>query len=147
MIAAAKLEDVIRIVDLGEMLHQESTYRDIPYSRQKVAALMTKLIAEDGVVFVSKKDGVVVGGIAGGVTPYWFSDELVGYEYSFFLEPGSRHGISALKLINAFKAWCKARGAKRLRMGITTGINADGTARFYRMAGFSDAGALFETEL
>lgn len=147
MIEVAKLEDVIRIVDLGELLHQESTYRGIPYSRPKVAILMTKLIAEDGVVFVAKKDGVIVGGIAGGVTEHWFSDEKVGFEYSFFLAKEARNGITAIRLIRAFASWCSLRGAKAMKMGITTGINAERTAEFYRSLGMKDDGVLFQMEL
>ena len=147
MIEVAKLEDVARIVDLGEMLHQESTYRTIPYSRSKVATLMTKLIMADGVVFVSKKNGVIVGGIAGGVTEHWFSEEHVGFEYSFFLEPGARHGITAMRLMRAFSTWCRMQGAKSLRMGITTGINYESTKRLYLSMGFKFDGALFVLEL
>jgi GNAT superfamily N-acetyltransferase len=147
MIRPATLADVMRIVDIGESLHSESTYRGIPYSRDKVMGLMRSLIQGGGVVFVAEKGGEVVGGIAGGVTSHWFSDELTGFEYSFFVLPEHRHGLVAMKLLLAMKAWCTAKGAKTLRIGITTGINVEGTARFYRHMGFRDAGNLFEMEL
>lgn len=147
MIRPAKLSDVARIVEIGAALHVESDYRDISYNHQKVAALMESLIQGGGVVFVAEKSGEVVGGIAGGVTEHWFSDELTGFEYSFFVLPEHRHGLVAMKLLLAMKAWCKAMGAKTLRIGITTGINTEGTARFYRHMGFRDAGNLFEMEL
>jgi len=147
MIRPATLTDVLQIVEIGEALHEESTYRDIPYSSDKVIGLMRSLIQGGGVVFVAEKDGQVVGGIAGGVTSHWFSDELTGFEYSFFVLPEHRHGLVAMKLLLAMKAWCTAKGAKTLRIGITTGINVEGTARFYRHMGFRDAGNLFEMEL
>ena len=147
MIRPAQLADVARIAEIGEALHQESTYRAIPYSREKVVGLMRSLIQGDGVVFVAEKNGQIVGGIAGGVTAHWFSDELTGFEYSFFVLPEHRHGLVAMKLLLAMKAWCTAKGAKTLRIGITTGINVEGTARFYRHMGFRDAGNLFEMEL
>lgn len=147
MIRSAQLSDVARIVEIGAALHAESDYRDISYNPQKVGALMELLIQGGGVVFVAEKSGEVVGGIAGGVTDHWFSDELTGFEYSFFVLPEHRHGLVAMKLLLAMKAWCKAMGAKTLRIGITTGINTEGTARFYRHMGFRDAGNLFEMEL
>lgn len=147
MIRPATLADTMRIVEIGEALHQESVYRSIPYSRDKVIGLMRSLIQGAGVVFVAEKDGQIVGGIAGGVTFHWFSDELTGFEYSFFVLPEHRHGLVAMKLLLAMKAWCAAKGAKSLRIGITTGINVEGTARFYRHMGFRDAGNLFEMEL
>ena len=147
MIRPAQMADTMRIVDIGEALHEASTYREIPYSREKVTGLMRSLIQGAGVVFVAEKDGQIVGGIAGGVTSHWFSDELTGFEYSFFILPEHRHGLVAMKLLLAMKAWCTAKGAKTLRIGITTGINVEGTARFYRYMGFEDAGQLFEWKL
>ena len=147
MIRAAHLSDVPRIVEIGESLHRESTYQAIPYSTSKVGALMRSLIQGAGVVFVAEKDGQIVGGIAGGVTAHWFSDELTGFEYSFFILPEHRHGLVAMKLLLSMKAWCTAKGAKTLGIGITTGINVEGTARFYRYMGFEDAGQLFEGKL
>lgn len=147
MIRPAQLADVPRIVEIGAELHTSSKYRSVAYSHPKVAALMRSLIEGAGVVFVAERDGLVVGGIAGGVTEHWFSHDLVGFEYSFFILPEARHGLIATKLLLAMKAWCKAHGAKTLRIGITTGINVEGTARFYRHMGFADAGNLFEGEL
>ncbi|MNY76363.1 hypothetical protein D3C86_2159270 [compost metagenome] len=50
-------------------------------------------------------------------------------------------------MISAFRIWCKARGAKKLRMGITTGIHEESTGQFYRLLDFKDAGTLFSLEL
>lgn len=147
MVEPATLLDIPRIVQLGQLLHETSTYRAIPFNPEKVGRLMATLIDGAGVVFVTRREGQIVGGIAGGVTAHWFSDELHGFEYSFFIEPGARHGITALRLIRALEHWCKARGAKSLRMGITTGINETGTGNFYRHVGFEQAGTLFQLEI
>jgi L-amino acid N-acyltransferase YncA len=147
MIRPAQLSDVPRIVSIGALLHLESTYREIPYSPSKVGALMRSLINGGGVVFVAEKEGEVVGAIAGGVTAHWFSEELTGFEYSFFVLPEHRHGLVAMKLLLSMKAWCRAKGAKTLRIGITTGINVEGTARFYRYLDFTEVGQLFEGKL
>jgi GNAT superfamily N-acetyltransferase len=147
MLEVATLLDIPRIVDLGQQLHDTSDYRDIPFNRAKVGYLMASLIQGAGVVFVHRRDGEIVGGIAGAVAEHWFSDELHGFEFSFFLEPSARHGITALRLVRAFENWCRLRGAKSIRMGITTGINQEGTAGFYRHIGFKDAGVLFQLEI
>lgn len=119
MIRPATLADIVCLVDLGELMHAESpNYCGIPFSRQKVARLLTLLITQDGVVFVSEKDGVVVGGIAGGIAEYWFSLEKFGFEYAFFLAKEARHGVSAVRLQRAFKSWCGLKSVKRFTMGI-----------------------------
>lgn len=147
MIRPAQMADTARIVEIGEAMHQESAYRSIPYSRDKVLGLMRSMIQGAGVVFVAEKGGEIVGGIAGGVSAHWFGDELYGYELGLFVLPEHRHGLVAMKLLLAWKNWCKEQGARSLRMGITTGVNVEGTARFYRHMGFQDAGNLFHMEI
>lgn len=146
-VEAATADDAAEIAALGQLLHDTSSYAAIPYRAEKVEALMRNLANGAGAVFVVRRDGAIVGGIAGGVTEHWFSDQLLGFEYSFFIEPTARNGFVAIKLIAAFKTWCKQRGAKSVRMGITTGINEEGTAAFYRHIGFQDAGVLFQVEV
>lgn len=116
-VEVATPEDAAEIAALGQLLHDTSSYAAIPYRAEKVEVLMRSLAAGAGAVFVVRRDGAIVGGIAGGVTAHWFSDELLGFEYSFFIEPTARNGFVAIKLIAAFKTWCKQQGAKRVRIG------------------------------
>jgi GNAT superfamily N-acetyltransferase len=139
--------DAAEIAALGRVLHDRSTYAEVPYNEAKVEQHMRSLMTNGGVVFVVRKDGAIVGGIAGAVSAWWFSDELMGYEYSFFIAPPHTNGMAAMRLMSAFRTWCKARGAKSLRVGITTGIHQEKTAAFYRLMGFKDIGPLFELEL
>lgn len=140
-------DDAPEIARLGQLLHEASSYAHIPYRMEKVEDLMRNLANGAGVVFVVRRGGEIVGGIAGAVTEHWFSDELHGFEFSFFLRPDARSGITAGRLLNAFTTWCGMRGAKQVRVGITTGINEERTGEFYRAIGFEPAGALFKMEV
>ena len=79
MIRAATKADIPRILELGLMLHATSSFRHIPFDSEKVASMMSDLMDGAGVVFVAERDGVVVGGLAGGVTEYFFSREKLGF--------------------------------------------------------------------
>lgn len=147
MIRPARFEDIPRLVELGTMLHQQSSYADMPFDRVKVAGFLASLIGGAGVLFVEDRDGVVIGGLAGGITEQWFSSEKVAFDYSFFIEPSHRGGITAIALIKAFIAWARIKGAARITMGITTGINVEATSKFYRRLGFKDVGPLFSMEV
>lgn len=147
MIRPATPDDIPRLVELGRLLHSTSRYADQAYDDGIAGGFFEQLISGVGVVFVAERDCVVIGGLAGGITEQWFSTELLAFDYSFFIEPGARHGITATRLVNAFTHWAKARGANRVQIGITTGINVEGTARFYRAQGFEDAGLFFEKAL
>lgn len=146
-VEVATPEDAPEIAALGRRLHDTSVYAGVSYSQPKVEELMRRLAAGEGVVFVVRKEGQIVGGIAGAVASWWFSDELMGYEYSFFIAPEHANGFAAMRLMTALRIWCRARGARVLRVGITTGIHQEHTAKLYRLMGFRDIGPLFEMEV
>jgi len=147
MIRPANHDDVPRLIELGTMLHQSSTYADLEMIPAKAAAFLHTLIDGAGVIFVAEIGGQVVGGFAGAITEQWFSNDLLAYDYSFFLDPKTRSGITAAKLLTAFMEWARIQGAKSIQIGITTGISVTGTASFYRSMGFADAGLFFSKEL
>lgn len=145
MIRVATREDLPVIVELGKMLHEESVYREFSYDPDKVFEHMGMLIDGGGVVFLAVRDGEVVGGVAGGVAEQWFSREKIAFDYTLFIRKDCRNGVMAMKLIVALTSWGKAKGVKT-RMGITTGINVEGSTRLYLACGMKPAGVLFQTE-
>lgn len=147
MIRIATQDDLPRIVELGRTLHATSSYASLSFDDEKVASLMAVLIDGAGVVFVAEQEGLVIGGIAGGVTEHWFSKDKVAFDYSFFIDPKHRHGITAMKIASTFMEWARLKGATQVRMGITTEINVEGTSRLYRALGFESAGVLFKKEI
>lgn len=149
MIRPATFADIPLLIELGAMLHRESPrYSGTPWVPAKVGALLEVLIDGGGVVFVAERGGEIVGGLAGGVAREWFNDELYGHDYSVFVRPDARAGAGhAWKLMLAFQAWCRAKGARYIAVGITTAIQLDGTTRMYERMGFKQSGNLFRMEL
>lgn len=147
MIRVATHDDVPSLVELGRLLHDISSYSTLGYDEEKVARQVTSLIDGAGAVFVSEREGEVVGFMVGGVTEHWFSGEKVAFDYSFFVHPDHRHGVTAVRLISAFERWAKKQGATQIRMGITTAVNVKGTTRLFKALGFEDAGVLFSKGL
>lgn len=142
MIRTATVQDLPAMLDLGQLLHESSSYARYSFDRDKVAAVLMRAMKEGG-LFVATAKGLVVGGIAGGIAEFWFGRDVHGFDYSFFVHPEHRHGITAFKLLLAFEAWCKSRGATEIRIGITTGIDVESTTRFYEWHGYAKNGALF----
>ena len=121
MIRPAKHSDVPRLIELGTLLHATSSYSTMNFCPDKSAAFLHELINGQGVVFVAEVRGEVVGGMAGAVTEQWFSNDLIAYDYSIFVEPSKRNGVIAVRLIQTFKEWARIKGAKQIYMGIGTG--------------------------
>lgn len=147
MIRAAKHEDIPRLVELGAIMHATTSFSHLDYSPERTGDFLRTLIDGAGVVFAAEVNGEVVGGMPGAVTEQWFNHDLVAYEYCLFVEPGKRQGIIAMRLLLAFQEWAKIKGAKEIHLGITTGVNVEGTARLYSRMGYKYAGPIMKLEL
>jgi len=147
MIRPAKHSDVPRLIELGTLLHATSSYSTMNFCPDKSAAFLHELINGQGVVFVAEVRGEVVGGMAGAVTEQWFSNDLIAYDYSIFVEPSKRNGVIAVRLIQTFKEWARIKGAKQIYMGIGTGVSVEGTTRLYESQGLRNIGPLLMMEI
>ena len=147
MIRPAKHSDVPRLIELGTLLHATTSYSTMNFCPDKSATFLHELINGQGVVFVAEVRGEVVGGMAGAVTDQWFSNDLIAYDYSLFVEPSKRNGVIAVRLIQAFKEWARIKGAKQIYMGIGTGVSVEGTTRLYESQGLRNIGPLLMMEI
>ena len=147
MIRPAKHSDVPRLIELGTLLHSTTSYSTMNFCPVKSAAFLHELINGQGVVFVAEVRGEVVGGMAGGVIDQWFSNDLIAYDYSLFVEPSKRNGVIAVRLIQTFKEWAKLKGAKQIYMGIGTGVSVEGTTRLDESQGLRNIGPLLMMEI
>lgn len=147
MIRPAKHSDVPRLIELGTLLHATTSYSTMSFCPDKSAGFLHELINGQGVVFVAEVRGEVVGGMAGAVTDQWFSNDLIAYDYSLFVEPSKRNGVIAVRLIQTFKEWAKLKGAKQIYMGIGTGVSVEGTTRLYESQGLRNIGPLLMMEI
>lgn len=138
-IRVATLDDVPRILELGELLHRESPrWSRLSFNREKAGRTISALITgAAGVVFLAETDGVVMGGIAGMAEAHWSSDDVLAHEVSFFMAPEARGNMVATRLICALRAWAELRGAIWLQAGTSTGLDPERTAGLYERLGFS----------
>lgn len=147
MIRPATHEDIPRLVELGEEMHKESRFACLPFDEDKVRRLFAHLIeSPDGLMIVAEENGVVIGGFAGMVHEYYFSRAKLACDFALFVCHEYRGGMAAPRLMKAYIAWAKERGALMIQAGITTGVHVEQTSRLYEKLGFKNAGQLFEME-
>ena len=140
----ATVDDLDALLVLARTMHCEAPgYRDWRFDDDKVDDLLRKLIGGHGCLLVAEVDAVIVGGIAGICTAHWFSDEKVATDLALFIDPERRNGTTAVRLVNAFVAWAQLVGARRVQLGVTTGVHPDATARLYQACGLAPSGQLF----
>jgi hypothetical protein len=104
------MDDIPRVIDLIEKL--AATVNGLPVDRVKTGETLAGLICDPaGVVLVSG-----AGFIAGRLGDTFISRELVAYEMGWFAEDRS-----GLRLLRAFEAWARERGAAMIAMSCNGG--------------------------
>lgn len=136
-IRPARLDELDRLIELGEMLHKESSYASMRFSPEKARAKIAECITT-GFCVVFEREGQAQGYMGGTVAAPWFSDDLMGVEYSLYVAPQYRGGRETIRMIAAWAHWCEGEGAVQLRPGITTGNMA--AIRLYERMGFKVQG-------
>lgn len=127
-------------------MHQESSYKRMSYSLERVAESFVQFMESDNYLFlVVEKDSRLIGGFIGFIHTQWFSDELIAGDLALFVEPGMRGGVCAAQMINRFCKWANAQGVEKhnIQLGITTGVKVEETTRLYEKLGFMRSGTIF----
>ncbi|SMG60161.1 GNAT family N-acetyltransferase [Cedecea sp. NFIX57] len=144
MIRPAGISDIPEVIRLSETMHQESRYRELPYSGQKFAALLRRLIdSPDGMVAVAEKNGRIVGAIAAVITEHYFADAHISYELGLYVEKAHRGTLAGYRLAKEYIEWAKSKGVDQIDMGITTDIDEERTGKMYERLGLKHVGIVF----
>lgn len=146
MIRPGKIEDVDAVIELGRLMHAESPrWNRLAYSEPRVRATLTELInSPDGLVLVAERDQRLVGGILALMSLDWMSEQRTAQELALFMLPAYRASMTPCRLISAFVAWAKAKGAVWVEAGISTGVHTERTAALYEKLGFERSSIVLE---
>lgn len=144
MIRPATPADIPRLLELGEAMHGESRLRDIAFSREKVERLLTNLAAGKGCLLVAERDGEIIGGFAGVLTPYYFSEEMMAVDLALFVSQDRRGGLAAVMLIRSFIEWAFQNGAREALLGTNFGAESKAN-QLYGRIGLGQVGGLFSS--
>lgn len=143
MIRDATFDDLDALVSIGAAMHEESRFSVLAYEPAKVRATLAALIGKQYVKVV-ERNGEVIGGFAGMVTPHWCSHNLVAYDFGLFMLKEHRGGGTAAHLLNGFRKWALEKGAKLVTIGISTGVEIEKTRELYDRLQFKTIGYICE---
>jgi GNAT superfamily N-acetyltransferase len=134
---------------MGARMHEESPdYTDFAFIPAKLMDLADMVLGMDSLhCVVAENHHGLTGFFVGGVEPFFFSHDLYAYDIAFYVRPECRGSSAAVRLLNHFMAWGKAKGAKQARFGAATGINPEQAHKFFTHLGFREGGVLYTTAL
>ncbi len=137
-------QDLEECILLGAMMHEESVFRDQPFSRDRLAFLAHLCVTnQDYACFVAERNGQVVGLMVGLKGQHFFSDSKYAADLALYVAPHHRGSTAAIRLVIEFSKWAEASGCDEIRCGVTTGINDEVGGKIYKRFGFHDGGRLY----
>ena len=141
--------DIPAIITLGSLMHREAPeYAEFQFDEGKLERLGWVCLSErDWVTIVAETEvnGEVrpVGFLVAAAVETFFGPDRFTEDLAFYVMPGFRGTSAAIKMLTLLEVWSNAIGVKRVRIGITTGINGDVAGRFLLRMGYADSGALY----
>jgi GNAT superfamily N-acetyltransferase len=144
MIREMKAEDFDTLNKMGSDMCNESSYKVMKYDFGKVANLFANVVESDSLLgLVTESGGEITGFMMAFAEEHYFSRDMVSCDLMLYVKPDCRGGTHAYRMLSAYIQWAKSKGVKDIRIGITTGLNEEKTARLYNKCGFERCGSLF----
>ena len=144
MVRPLRNEDFDRVIELARSNVSESRFQGMPFDEKKVRRNLERMVSLSRTDHFScgafDSEGELVGYMVGAIEQYFFCDYTVASSVFLFVDPKERGGLAALKLILAFRAWAKNRGAKEMYIGVAGGVLVERTGRFLQRLGLKFTG-------
>lgn len=140
--------DISEVVTMAYAMASESPeYQDFEFSVDKFGDLLeVVLIDPDKLCLVMEDEGKLVGMMIGVVMPHFFSGDRLALDLLVYVAPKYRGRCAGRQLLSRYVAWAKGRDVKQIRLGTTTGIEVERTAKLFGRCGFREIGRVFRHE-
>lgn len=143
-------KDVSRLIELGHAMHEESRFARFSFDEMKLRILADAI---DGTVdspwtcIVAEDHNEVIGMIVAYTSEFPFSSDIIASDFVLYVTPTHRGTTAAFRLVQAYEAWAKHKGACLASLGVSTGVNQASTAKLYERLGYNEVGQTFWKEI
>jgi len=144
-----QLENIRDALFLGEKMHKESAYSDMPFDLEMAAQNIYQMLiqSEHGFGLIAYKDTNPVGMIGGALATHYFGPALYAYDFAWYVTPKQRGSSIAIRMLKKFEKWAKDRGALEMHLGVTTGVSPEKTAKMFERMGYKFVGSNYTLKL
>lgn len=145
----ATLGDLEAIADLVEhYAYPELAWKHVTLSRRAIKATAKQFIlSPDNEVFLAIKNNEIVGYAFCLISRYFFSEQLYGADYTFYVKPEARGGFLGASLIRKMKQFAKDKGAIEFFLTINSGVDQDKTIELTKGLGAKDLGKMLSINI
>jgi len=141
MIRNMTIADFPAVMQLGERLHEQSVYSDVPMDSRTIAATIGQCISSAlGFAVVAVHDGKITGVMLGAAAPLWFSKSRSATDFVTYSEwPGD-----GFRMVRRFIKWAwTLPNVTEITLGQSSGIEPERAARLYSLLGMRRVGNLY----
>jgi len=144
-----QLENIRDVLFLGEKMHKESAYSDMPFDMEMAAQNIFHNIiqSEYGFGLVAYKDTNPIGLLCGALATHYFGPALYAYDFAWYVTPKQRGSSTAIRMLKKFEKWAKDRGALEVHLGVTTGVSPEKTAKMFERMGYEFVGSNYTLKI
>lgn len=139
--------DLLDLLALGKQYYNdEYGTLAVSFDSQKTSETVKKWIKGDNnsLLLISRDgDGEITGFIYGTLGKHFYSHDLGCTMYFMYVAPKYRGGMSAVKLMHAFKRWGVKNNAKAFYFNVASGIRMQETDTFLQKMGFQLTGGTY----
>lgn len=140
--------EVYQLVDLAEAVLKEApTYTHMEVQKEKCAFFFMKGINKEEQWFLrvicEKDGGAVVGFILAICEPSIFGPDKIAYDVTIMVDEAHRGRCikQVVQLVYEYKEWALKKGAKVIKMGVSSLINIEKAELFFDKLGFTKIGS------
>lgn len=144
-IRPANHDDLPVILALGMLMHQDSTFRAVPFDPVVAETTVRELLAsEEGYVRVASDHDLDMPAafMLGFVFPAWFGRGTMAGDLAIYVPPPLRKRGLAGALLQDFTRWAKARGAIHVSISNTAGADDGQFQALGASAGYARSGSV-----
>lgn len=138
----AALPIAIQLVQSGKSTHGIENF-DVEKALSRVRSWVDD---PDHLILGGFQDGEMVAVYIGFVAEWWHMRERWGWIRFLAVDPRKGRGIGRL-MVEEFMRWAKTRGANKVQLSHTVGIDPQGAERMFERLGMERVGSVFIGEI
>ena len=136
-------------MEMSIALKNESpVFREMPYIPEVHFGWLKNMMEHKRTCFlVDETEGELRGFFLGGLSTYYFNNDVFAEDYTIYVAPDYRGTRIGLRLIKAFEEWARNQGAKHCYLGTNTGIQSGRFVKLLQVLGYGGPGMMLSKEL
>lgn len=144
------LEDAYKIVEFGQKAHAETRYKTQefnPKSALQFLGLFKQFPNKYYIQYHKNNNDEVIAVFFGQVSIEYFSGKVIATDLGMFVHPNYRGSPMFVKMLLSFERWAKERGANKVILYHSTGIEPEKTKRLFSKLEYVEFGSIFDKEI